>query len=613
MNELFRKLKSAVMPLRLMKRNLRSLICFELIYRLLTLMVFFPVLTWMQRLFLIANRSSSIAAYNLRHFLRNPFTWLILLVMGVLITVFASFERFALVDALHASRRGKRRTTRQIFSTGFDLCADRLRLRNWGLIPYTLLVLHFGTFYDFSTVTSFINIPGYILEGFEKRPWQKVLYYAFILLMVYLFLRLIFTIPVMTEEDDTRFHQACIKSWRMTRGLYILRLALLMAAWLLIAQFLYAAFSALVVTAWYLLSLWLVRGATPAFQVFFPSRFQPVYLLSYMAFTWGIGPLMLASFQAAYYRRKQAFSEPIRPYTEEAQYLASHPVLRSAVIAAIAVCVFFSGPRRFAQVRWMMNTQYGIPLIMAHRGYSAAAPENTLPAFELAIDRGCTAAELDVQMTADGVVIVLHDSNLRRTTGLSKPVWEVTYDEIKDLDNGSFFSKKYAGTTIPTLDQVLKLCKDRLFLNIEIKRTGHDQGITQKVIDIILENDFLDQCDITSQDYATLEEVREINPDVLTAYTSVIGLGDLSHLEAADIISINETFATYDNIANLHSAGKRVFVWTVNEESTMETLITMNVDAILTNNPARLQRVVDRYASNAMNLVRRIRNTFAYL
>ena len=216
-------------------------------------------------------------------------------------------------------------------------------------------------------------------------------------------------------------------------------------------------------------------------------------------------------------------------------------------------------------------------------------------------------------MTKDGVIVVLHDSNLKRVTGINKNIWDVTYDEIKDLDAGSHFSKAYAGTPIPTLDEVMKLCRDKLFLNIEIKRNGHDDGIVERTIDVIVENGGFDNCDITSQDYKTIEEVDAINPSILTAYTSIIGLGHIQDLEAADIISIQETFANYDNVQRLHNAGKRVFVWTVNEKSTMERLITLNVDAILTNNPGLCKKVTDEYSSDIMNILRRISHIFAYL
>ena len=264
----------------------------------------------------------------------------------------------------------------------------------------------------------------------------------------------------------------------------------------------------------------------------------------------------------------------------------------------------------------MLNTDYGMSMIMAHRGFSAQAPENTIPAFQKCIDNGFSAAELDVQMLADGTIVVMHDDNLKRTTGLDKNVWEVTYNDIKDLDNGSFFDSSFAGTTIPTLDDVIRLAgrgKNKLYLNIEIKRNGHDDGIVEKVVEIIKKNNYMDYCDVTSQDYETLEEVKSTDPKILTAYTSAIGIGDIDSLDAADIISIQETFATYENIDRIHKAGKKVFVWTVNEEETMKTLISLNVDAILTNDPVLCRSVIDQYDSNIMNIVQRIHSAFSFL
>ena len=133
------------------------------------------------------------------------------------------------------------------------------------------------------------------------------------------------------------------------------------------------------------------------------------------------------------------------------------------------------------------------------------------------------------------------------------------------------------------------------------------------MVEIIENNDYLNNCDITSQDYATLEEVRQINPAVLTAYTSVIGIGDIETLEAADIISIQQTFATYENIERIHRAGKHVFVWTVNEDDVMEKLVDLNVDAILTNDPGLCKSVIERHQSNMMDIVRRVQSAFSFL
>ena len=100
---------------------------------------------------------------------------------------------------------------------------------------------------------------------------------------------------------------------------------------------------------------------------------------------------------------------------------------------------------------------------------------------------------------------------------------------------------------------------------------------------------------------------------MLTAYTSAIGIGNIESLDAADIISIQETFATYENIDRIHRAGKHVFVWTVNEQDTMEKLVSLNVDAILTNDPTLCQVVIADHSWTVMSVIRRIESVFLFI
>lgn len=604
-------LKEVIRPFNLLRKNGRSLICFEVLFRVLAFLVLLPILSWSQRLWLIGNRTKIIAWYNADSFFRNPITWIVGIGMILLLVAAAMFEQFGIYDTLHAGRFGVHKSIREIFSSAFDMCMERIKPENWGFIPYVIFIMRFGASYitDISSVTKVIRIPGFLLEDFSKHPWEMAAYCAFIVICAYYYLRWIYAIPIMIEEDGTSFTTACRKSAAMTHGRYVFRILFLAFCWQVLYVLAYLLGSILVVIVWYLLSLWVVPGETDLFPVFLENRIVPTMLILYVGFLWVLVPLMAASFQIAYYKRKEELGDELIEYTEAPHYFHRYPVLKWLVLLVCGISIFFSVPRRFAQVRWMLNTKYGNPMIMAHRGYSAEAPENTLPAFQMCLDRGYSAAELDVQMLADGTIVVLHDSNLRRTTGVNKNVWEVTYDEIKDLDNGSFFRKEYKETKIPTLEEVINLAgggKEKLYLNIEIKRTGHDDGITQKVVDIIEENDYLGHCDVTSQDYSTLEEVRQINPNVMTAYTSMIGIGNIETLDAADIISINDTFATYENIERIHSAGKYVFVWTVNEEETMERLVSLNVDAILTNNPNLCKSVIEKHGSNVMNVIQRI-------
>ncbi len=608
---------SIVEPFELIKDNFGSLVAYEVIFRVLAFLVLFPIIAWAEKMWLVGNKTNVIAWYNVGSFIKNPLSWIILIFMIAVLTWGTMVEQFSLYDAMHASKQGLRTPVKKMISAGFGRCFERYKGVNWLFIPYVFLVLRFGTLTgDVSGVISVIKIPGFILEDFSKRPWEGIAFACFQVIAIYLFLRWIYAVPVMVEEGEASFKAACKKSAVMTKGKHFIKVALLVVEWSLLIVFFYYAGTVVIIIELYLLALWLTRGAVGPFKAFFTSHFVPVSLIFYLLILWIATPIIFAAIQCAYYKRKQQLGEEVRKYAEPPQFFRRYPLLKWWLIAICAVSIFVSGPQRYEQIKWMLNTDYGTAMIMAHRGFSAQAPENTTPAFQKCIDNRITAAELDVQMLADGTIVVLHDDNLKRTAGIDKNVWEVTYGEIKDLDNGSFFDKAYSGTTIPTLEDIMRLSankKDKLYLNIEIKRNGHDDGIVEKVVDIIKKNNYMDYCDVTSQDYETLKDVRKTDPTILTAYTSAIGIGDLESLDAADIISIQETFATYENIDRIHRAGKRVFVWTVNEEDTMKKLISLNVDAILTNDPVLCRTVVDQYDSNIMNIVQRIHSAFSFL
>ena len=169
--------RGVISPFELLKENFGSLVGFTVIFRLLTFFVLFPILTWAERLWLVTSKTDVIAWYNIGTFIKNPFTWIVLIFMAALLVAATMFEQFALYDALHASHFGMKRSVSEIISAGFDMCAERLKLENWGFIPYAIFILRFGTITgDVSSVISVIRIPGFILEDFSKRPWEGALF-----------------------------------------------------------------------------------------------------------------------------------------------------------------------------------------------------------------------------------------------------------------------------------------------------------------------------------------------------------------------------------------------------------------------------------------------------
>lgn len=155
------------------------------------------------------------------------------------------------------------------------------------------------------------------------------------------------------------------------------------------------------------------------------------------------------------------------------------------------------------------------PVITYHRGYSSRAPENTMASFEAALEDGCPRIELDVQMTADGVAVVTHDTSLRRCTGCNANIYDLPYAQVQQLDAGRWFHRQFTGSYIPTLEEVLALCKGKTELNIEIKPSTFTPTLEAETVRLIHAYDYGADCVVTSQSYETLCKVKELDPDII--------------------------------------------------------------------------------------------------
>ena len=229
--------------------------------------------------------------------------------------------------------------------------------------------------------------------------------------------------------------------------------------------------------------------------------------------------------------------------------------------------------------------------VTAHRGSSRHAPENTLSAVRLAIEDGADFAEIDVQETADGVVVLLHDTDLMRIAGVDKKIWQVTYPEIKSLDAGSWFSKDFKGEHIPTLAETLELARDKIKLNIELKFNGHQKQLVESAVKIIEDHKFGSRCVISSLNFAGLKKVRELNPDLQTGYIVARSIGNMF---SADIgfLSLASNMVNADVVAAAGKSKKEVHVWTINSPANMSYFIDLGVDNIITDYPARLVALI---------------------
>lgn len=230
--------------------------------------------------------------------------------------------------------------------------------------------------------------------------------------------------------------------------------------------------------------------------------------------------------------------------------------------------------------------------ITAHRGSSLEAPENTLSALKNAIENGADYAEIDIQLTKDNQIILLHDETFERTTGNTSRPDELSLVDIKSLDAGTWFSSDFSEEKIPTLQEVMDLSKGILKLNIEVKGSKHSPGIIKELIEVIELNDYEDSCVITSLVYEDLEAIESLRPDLKTGYIMFVAIGDLEKLDV-DFYSVEETNVTESFVSKAHSSGREVHVWTINDETSMGSMLDLGVDNIITDNEALLKDIIE--------------------
>ena len=244
--------------------------------------------------------------------------------------------------------------------------------------------------------------------------------------------------------------------------------------------------------------------------------------------------------------------------------------------------------------------------IIAHRGYSGIAPENTIAAFKRAVDIGADQIELDVQMTKDGVILVFHDNTLSRITGHSGKIKNFNYSEICMLDAGSWYDNvagSYNGTfgdeKIPKLSDVCEMLQDTgVGINLELKNIGNVQGFTENVVEIVKDYNMEDRVIFSSYNYTYLKEIKAIDEELKVEFISdTANADDLLTNYPADYYNLKLSGIEEDAPEKLHAAGVKFYAWTLNDAESIRKAVDIGADGIVTNYPGIAKVVIhDEYS-----------------
>lgn len=578
-----------------LKKCGKTLLIYELIYKIIAVAVFYPLFLLLFNLSFKVARIKYLTNGYIAKYFSNPFTIMMIAGTVFVIAVYTFFEKCCLSVVIEAAMQNRKIKVTDMFHAGVNNFYAKFRRKNMSLLLYEIFLFPFSNIIILGLAMTNLTVPEFITRAFGSKNMMYFIIMAVCLALFIFAVREIFT-PNYLIYGSENVNEAYKRSASLLHGRTV-RTILLILFWNVFV-------SAIVGVLFLVISLVVIVGIR---ILNFTHAGIAVYLTVIKAFKNTITLILaLISAPASYFAITSMFFRYRRELgrvwrvSENTGKILDNPVrIRLAgkistcvgvVISGILILVYiFMGVAKnpFGRVELLR-----VPEISAHRGSSLAAPENTMAAFNQAVHDMADYVELDVHLTADGVVVVMHDSSLKRTTGVNQNIWQTSSERIQQLDAGSWFSQEYEGEMVPTLEQVIDEVGQSVKLNIEIKYNKKEKGLTKAVVDIIERKEIEDRCVVTSLDYSVLTEVKKLNSGISTGYVLSAAYGAFYSISYVDVISINYTFVNKALVDAVHGNGKEIYVWTVNSPSIVKALANMGVDNIITDDPVMAREAV---------------------
>lgn len=592
----------------------RVFLLFLLFYKVLTNLLLVPAL---QLIWALTLRFAPIRYLNNKTASRifaSPAIIGCIAVLAVLAAFWSLYEAATMLQLLTRIRHGEPLRARAVFRDAFRSLVRVFLPQNLPLLLYGVALIPLTNFFLAANHLTQFAVPEYLWGLLKARAANRFLFALAVLCVLALLLDGLVVLPKFLLERKS-FGCAFVESLRILRSRtgQLLTLAL---RWMLTAAVRTGLMLLCGAALFYCVILGVGFASTAALLAL--SRAALLIELPFLCLLMDCAMTAAQSTltEVLYETTRQpdailptvsgAFSAPHREQTVLAGMMACAALVTCGVAA---VYLLFPQTQPLQSVLGLAD-----PVITYHRGYSSCAPENTMAAFEAALEDGSPRIELDVQMTADGVAVVTHDTSLRRCTGYNANIYDLTYAQVQQLDAGRWFHRQFTGTYIPTLEEVLALCKGKAELNIEIKPSTFTPTLESETVRLIHAYDYGADCVVTSQSYETLCKVKELDPELTTGYILALGVGTYYDLPAADFFSVESTFITSGMVQQIHKRSKTISAWTVNREEDASELLSIGVDDLITDKPDMIQQLLSEDADldNSLVLLRDfIRDLFA--
>ena len=584
-----------------LKQNWRPLLLTHLIFTALGVMIFAPLVGLSSRLLVKLSGQTAIADQEIAYFLLSPIGLLALIVFAALFIAILAFEQAVMMHIAYASIL-RQRTEPILALTHTAKQAHRIWLFTARLVV-RILILVLPALALCALIAHFL-ISDYDINFYLTEKPREFLIAAALIGSILLALGIVLirkliewslSLPLVLfgqHSPADAFSESArrvdgqrqtifsrIISWgvlSLLAGVLALGIIKLLGHWLIsVAN---GSLSLTVVMLGGLAALWVISNFV--ITSFTSGAFAELIMQTYAQHASEQPKDLFNPQQSA---SKQSTSK--QPATQKPAY----SLTPKSIVSAVLLVAMLAG----AVGAWLIN---GIPTdndvsIVAHRGAAGKAPENTLASFKQAIEDKTDWIELDVQENAEGKIVVVHDSDFMKLAGNPVKVWDSTLDQLADIDIGSWFDHRFSTERTPLLKDVLELAHGKARVVIELKYYGHDEQLEQRVIDIVESMGMVEEIAMMSLKYDGIQKIRALRPDWNVGLLSATAIGDLSKLDT-NFLAVAMGMASPGFIDRAHRAGRKVFVWTVNDAVSMSRMISLGVDGLITDEPEMARKVI---------------------
>ena len=570
----------------IIKLNLGTLIKFEILFKTILSIILIPFAILGFNLSMKLTGYTYLTIESIFNYLLNPITLAILFLLIIYFTVLTVFDISSLIILFDISYCKKKIGTIDLIKISLNKCKKIFNSKNFLVSFLVLFLIPFLNIGINTNVITSIKIPEFITDFISSNYTLLLIYLIIYLLLLSIMLKWLYSLNYMILENknfkEARNSSKALISGNKTADLLKIFLVQMITS---IIYILFILFGVLIIM---LISK--IFNKMNIINSIFISIVWLFILICLILSSFISNSISYSTISILFYKHKTEKKEKIIHinYKQTLKDKKHNNIFKYILI--IIMALIFAGCSIFTYqlVTGKINPkiEYIRKMdITAHRGASVKYPENTLSAFVGAKKLGADWIELDVQQTKDKQIVVSHDTNLKRVTGVNKDIIDMDYSEIKKLDAGSFFDKKFKNEKIPLLSEVLEFAKkNNIRLNIELKPTGKETDFEKQVVDLIKEYQFENRCIVTSQMYNVLKNTKNVDKNIKTVYVMSIAIGNITDAKYADAFSVEASNVNPDLVNKVHNEGKELLAWTVNTEESINKMIDMNVDNIITDN-----------------------------